>query len=118
MQGMSNIKSAITLSIRPIVLIFSVLIICASAIQPIESMDFFWHLRLGYDWVFNGLFPAIDRYNPAYNGQTLNFIPFLFEGLIAMIHKTAGIYGLIFLRAAAWLFGLIALLSILKKRQY
>ena len=56
-------------------------LIITSVRAPI-SPDTFWQLRMGQDWLTNGLSPFIDRYSFTYNGNEIAGPPVIFQGLL------------------------------------
>ncbi len=53
---------------------------------PIVSNDVFWHLRMGQDWIENGLSPFVDHYSFTFLGHDIRQVPWLFQ---------AGLYGFV-----------------------
>lgn len=55
------------------------------------SLDVFWHLQTGKDWLENGLSPFADHYSFTYEGQTISGSPFMFQ---AMLYFIVSLFGL------------------------
>lgn len=56
------------------------LAVCAR--RNIVSFDSFWHLKMGEDWIRNGLSPWVDHYSFTFAGQDISSPPVLFQALL------------------------------------
>ena len=58
------------------------------ALGPISSIDLFWHLRLGLDFLEQVRFPFIDYYSVPNEGNPYNWpTPWLFQVVVASFYK-------------------------------
>ena len=57
-------------------------ILVISANRPVWSYDSFWHLRMGQDFIQNGLSPWVDHYSFTYLGQAIETTPYIFQSLL------------------------------------
>ncbi|MCB9026083.1 MAG: hypothetical protein H6625_07190 [Bdellovibrionaceae bacterium] len=54
--------------------------------------DFFWHLRIGLDWINKGISPFVDHYSISHYGERYAHLPpYLFQAFIAFIYNSFGL---------------------------
>ncbi|MEM7403958.1 MAG: hypothetical protein AAF458_01635 [Pseudomonadota bacterium] len=69
-----------------------------SAWRPPTSLDAYWHLRMGHDWLFEGLSPWVDHHSFTFAGEAVTNPPYLFQGALALLAQWFGVEG----GLAAW----------------
>ena len=58
-----------------------------------NSLDSFWHLKLGQSWVESGLVPWIDHFSFTYYGSEVIGTPYIYE---VLLHGFVVLFGLEF----------------------
>ncbi len=71
--------------------ILCVAILLLTARRNVISLDAYWHLKTGLDWLQHGLSPWIDHYSFTYPGEEISGSPYLFQGLIALLVDQFGV---------------------------
>ncbi|MCB0391783.1 MAG: hypothetical protein KDD58_10845, partial [Bdellovibrionales bacterium] len=76
-----------------VTLIFSqVYLIISSVVITDFGGDIYWHLRIGLDWINEGLNPFIDHYSVFHFGEKYNHLsPYLFQLFVAFLYKLFGL---------------------------
>jgi hypothetical protein len=74
-----------------VILLLSTAILAVTAMQDPKSYDSFWHLKMGEDWVENGLSPWQDNYSFTYRGSRISSPPVFFQ---VALHSTVEWLGL------------------------
>jgi len=79
------------------------------------SLDAFWHLKMGGDWVQHGLSPWVDHYSFTFNGQPITNPPVAFQVLMHYAVQMFGIYpGFVVVRGLAYALTLILAVMVLR----
>jgi len=55
------------------------------------SLDSFWHLRMGIDWLQNGMTFGRDHYSFTFNGKEISSPPFMFQVLLGWLVSQFGL---------------------------
>ncbi len=67
-----------------------------AAMGPIVSNDVFWHLKMGGDWVKDGLSPFVDHYSFTFAGHDIRHVPWLFQvavyGFVSLFGESLGVW--------------------------
>lgn len=76
------------------VLIVCVAMILVTAMRNPVDYDGYWHLRMGMDWVQNGLSPWVDHYSYTFKGAPISSVPFMFQaalyGFVSLFGEQGG----------------------------
>lgn len=73
------------------VLLVVVATLVVTAMRNPVSLDAFWHLRMGQDWVVNGLSPWQDHYSYTYFQQAISNPPVLFQAALHYVTSLLGV---------------------------
>ena len=71
--------------INSAIYLFSYAVLSLYALAPEESRDIFWHLKMGQDWIQNGLSPFIDHYSFTNYGDAISPVPVIFQVSVAYL---------------------------------
>ncbi|MCF6224734.1 MAG: hypothetical protein L3J22_00305 [Xanthomonadales bacterium] len=71
--------------------VLCVAILLLTARRNVISLDAYWHLKTGLDWLNHGLSPWIDHFSFTYPGEEISASPYLFQGLIALLVSQFGL---------------------------
>ncbi|MBT8353659.1 MAG: hypothetical protein KJO60_03990, partial [Desulfofustis sp.] len=66
-------------SIVFILLLIAVAILAVSSLRDVFSLDSYWHLKTGQDWIEKGLSPFLDHYSITHYGQPITSQPVVFQ---------------------------------------
>lgn len=58
-------------------------ILIGYCLGPQSSLDTYWHLQMGKDFLENGLSPWTDHYSFTFSGKKINDVPILFQIILA-----------------------------------
>ena len=99
-----------------VVLLLTTAILAVTALQDPKSYDSFWHLKMGEDWVENGLSPWQDNYSFTYRGSRIESPPVFFQVAIHSLVKWLGLEsGYKLYKFAAMMLILLIVLAWLKR---
>ncbi len=62
--------------------IVCIAILAVTALRNPVDYDGYWHLRMGMDWIANGMSPWLDHYSFTYPGERISNPPFMFQGVL------------------------------------
>ncbi len=79
-------------ALLPLILIM-VATIAVTALRDPRTFDGFWHLKMGQDWVENGLSPWLDHYSFTYQGEEIDSPPVAFQVGLYWLVKELGLNG-------------------------
>lgn len=87
--------------------------------SPISAaQDFFWHCKIGEDWVAHGLSPFVDQYGVVLRGQHVKYVTWIFDALIFFVyHYGWGFWGVSFFRTLIWFTTDLILLRLFRRLQ-
>jgi len=54
------------------------------------SLDTYWHLQMGLDWLEKGWSPFVDHYSFTYEGQAMRHCPYLFQVMLGLCVRALG----------------------------
>jgi hypothetical protein len=92
------------------------LVVSWTAIGPLQSNDIWWHLRLGEIILEEGAVPETDRFSFTAEGTTDPNYEWLSQVTFALVHRAAGLSGLIALRGALLTATMLILFLALRRR--
>lgn len=93
---------------RKALLVGGVAIICLAALLVTArrfnvTLDVYWHIKTGIDWLYSGLSPWVDHYSFTFYGEAIRGQPWLFQALVGWLVTQFGVEtGLEILRMACW----------------
>jgi hypothetical protein len=68
------------------------------------TLDVYWHIKTGIDWLYNGLSPWRDHYSFTFYGETIKSQAYVFQALVGWLVSRFGVEtGLEILRTATFL---------------
>jgi hypothetical protein len=115
MKTMFRHFNRVALAFTLAVMASTILIICASVFE-IRSPDLFWHIRMGLDFINNGLSPFADHYSFTMPNAPIRDLAFLFQVFIGFLFKIFGLNGVSVYRLLAFGGGFVFLILILKRQ--
>lgn len=87
-----------------ILFIFATSVIAIASCFQIFSPDLFWHLRMGRDFIHEGLSPFRDHYSFTLPEEKIILVAWPFQVLIAFLYDLfGGLRGVVVLRFALWM---------------
>ena len=99
-----------------VILLLTTAILAVTAMQDPKSYDSFWHLKMGEDWVENGLSPWQDNYSFTYRGSRIGSPPVFFQVALHSLVKWLGLEsGYKLYKFAAMMLILLIVLAWLKR---
>lgn len=82
------------------------------------ALDSFWHLRMGMDWIGNGLSPWIDHYSFTYQGHPITNPPVAFQALLHVLVSQFGVrMGFVLVKLSAYVLVLGAVVYLLRQQR-
>ena len=79
-------------SVLFVILLLSITILAVSATQDPKSYDSFWHLKMGEDWVENGLSPWQDNYSFTCRDSEIVSLPVYFQAALQVMVECFGLF--------------------------
>ena len=70
--------------------VFFFAVIFYASFSGIYSGDLYWHLKVGEDFLFNGLNPFVDHYSVDFVGKKFLNYTLIFDSLAAVFYSLAG----------------------------
>lgn len=74
-----------------IILLISLSTLVVASLRGIISLDVYWHLQMGKDWLENGLSPWLDHYSFTYYNHSITNPPFAFQAIIHVLASNLGV---------------------------
>lgn len=75
------------------IILLMVATIAVTSLRDPRTLDGFWHLKMGQDWIENGLSPWQDHYSFTYQGEEINSPPVVFQVTLYWLVKHFGVDG-------------------------
>jgi hypothetical protein len=112
---MQDLESRRRFAIGSIVLLCAAILFVSALRNPVDY-DGYWHLRMGMDWVENGLSPWRDHYSFTYPGEEIVGPPVAFQVTLYQAVKLLGERGgFVSIKLAAFLLSLGMMLAWLRQ---
>ncbi len=75
---------------------FYYILLAIIALYPTYSLDAYWHLQMGKDFLDNGLSPWVDHYSFTFQGKEISTVPALFQIIlhvfVSVFNENNGFY--------------------------
>lgn len=98
------------------VVIVCVAMLLVTAMRNPVDYDGYWHLRMGLDWIENGLSPFVDHYSFTFPGESIGGVPYMFQvGLYGMVKLFGEQGGMIAMKLALFIFILACMIAWLEQ---
>lgn len=75
------------------IILLMVATMALTSMRDPRTLDGFWHLKMGQDWIEQGLSPWKDHYSFTFNGEAIDSPPVVFQVVLYGLVKTFGVNG-------------------------